>query len=158
MQSFRTWPFLSPALVPNFPSDLKNFSSSNIFTQSINQSLHWAIGDFESYWGIGSFNMSQPKPDGDGILPGENAVIKERQFLPLALDGERLCREGEFGAAVAVFRAALDVGTTDSALLSAVYIQLGNAYFHLEKYDEALDFHTRDLHIARYLPLNQVYR
>ncbi|OQV25824.1 G-protein-signaling modulator 1 [Hypsibius exemplaris] len=70
-------------------------------------------------------------------------------FLPLALAGERLCREGDFRAAVAVFRDALTVGTEDIALLSAVYIQLGNAYFHLEQYEEALDFHTRDLHIAR---------
>lgn len=48
--------------------------------------------------------------------------------LELALEGERLCKSGDFAGGIAFFEAALKVGTQDMRTLSAVYSQVG---FHL---------------------------
>ena len=45
----------------------------------------------------------------------------------------------------------LHVGTEDLKTLSAVYSQLGNAYFYLNEYEKALEFHRHDLTLARTL-------
>ncbi|MEJ1271816.1 hypothetical protein NN561_002662 [Cricetulus griseus] len=69
--------------------------------------------------------------------------------LELALEGERLCKAGDFKAGVAFFEAAVQVGTEDLKTLSAIYSQLGNAYFYLKEYSRALQFHKHDLLLAR---------
>ncbi|GAU99719.1 hypothetical protein RvY_10677 [Ramazzottius varieornatus] len=71
--------------------------------------------------------------------------------LTYALEGEALCRAGDFRSGADSFHRALQVGTSDEAVLSAIYIQLGNAYFYLEDYDNALEYHTKDIRIARQL-------
>jgi tetratricopeptide (TPR) repeat protein len=76
-------------------------------------------------------------------------MTQKDDFFTLALEGERCCRVGQFGQAVDIFRQALHLGTEDLSLLTAVHAQLGNAFFHLEQYEDALEHHTRDLHIAR---------
>ena len=53
----------------------------------------------------------------------------EASCLELALEGERLCKAGDFKAGAAFFEAAVQVGTEDLKTLSAIYSQLGNAYF-----------------------------
>lgn len=69
--------------------------------------------------------------------------------LELALEGERLCKGGDFAGGIAFFEAAIKVGTSDMRTLSAIYSQLGNAYFYLNNYEKALNFHQLDLAIAK---------
>lgn len=69
--------------------------------------------------------------------------------LDLALEGERLCKMGDYNAGVSFFEAAMQVGTEDLQVLSAIYSQLGNAYFHLHDYSKALEFHHHDLTLTR---------
>ncbi|XP_010220841.1 PREDICTED: G-protein-signaling modulator 1 [Tinamus guttatus] len=73
----------------------------------------------------------------------------EASCLELALEGERLCKAGDFKGGVAFFEAAVQVGTEDLKTLSAIYSQLGNAYFYLKEYSKALEYHKHDLTLAR---------
>lgn len=41
--------------------------------------------------------------------------------LELALEGERLCKSGDFSGGVAFFEAAVKEGTDDARTLSAIY-------------------------------------
>ncbi|KAJ8957072.1 hypothetical protein NQ318_007285 [Aromia moschata] len=70
--------------------------------------------------------------------------------LELALEGERLCKAGDCRAGVAFFQAAIQAGTDDLRTLSAIYSQLGNAYFYLGDYGKAMQYHKHDLTLARY--------
>ncbi|XP_034232151.1 G-protein-signaling modulator 2 isoform X2 [Thrips palmi] len=69
--------------------------------------------------------------------------------LELALEGERLCKAGDCRAGVAFFQAAIQAGTDDLRTLSAIYSQLGNAYFYLGDYAKAMQYHKHDLTLAR---------
>ncbi|VVC93774.1 unnamed protein product [Leptidea sinapis] len=69
--------------------------------------------------------------------------------LELALEGERLCKAGDCRAGVAFFQAAIQAGTDDLKTLSAIYSQLGNAYFYLGDYSKAMQYHKHDLTLAR---------
>ncbi|XP_075415920.1 G-protein-signaling modulator 1 isoform X4 [Tenrec ecaudatus] len=73
----------------------------------------------------------------------------EASCLELALEGERLCKAGDFKAGAGLFEAAVQVGTEDLKTLSAIYSQLGNAYFYLKEYTQALAYHKHDLLLAR---------
>uniref|UniRef100_A0A3Q3KLU8 G protein signaling modulator 1b n=1 Tax=Monopterus albus TaxID=43700 RepID=A0A3Q3KLU8_MONAL len=61
----------------------------------------------------------------------------------------RLCKAGDFKGGTAFFEAAVQVGTEDLKTLSAIYSQLGNAYFYLKEYGKALEYHKHDLTLAR---------
>lgn len=52
-------------------------------------------------------------------------------------------------AGVAFFEAAIQAGTDDLRTLSAIYSQLGNAYFYLGEYTKAMQYHKHDLTLAR---------
>uniref|UniRef100_A0A667X5P9 G protein signaling modulator 1b n=1 Tax=Myripristis murdjan TaxID=586833 RepID=A0A667X5P9_9TELE len=75
--------------------------------------------------------------------------MMEASCLELALEGERLCKAGDFKGGTAFFEAAVQVGTEDLKTLSAIYSQLGNAYFYLKEYGKALEYHKHDLTLAR---------
>uniref|UniRef100_A0A673NGP7 G-protein-signaling modulator 1-like n=1 Tax=Sinocyclocheilus rhinocerous TaxID=307959 RepID=A0A673NGP7_9TELE len=75
--------------------------------------------------------------------------MMEASCLELALEGERLCKAGDFKGGTAFFEAAVQVGTEDLKTLSAIYSQLGNAYFYLKEYGKALEYHRHDLTLAR---------
>ena len=55
----------------------------------------------------------------------------------------------EYRAGVAFFEAAIQAGTDDLRTLSAIYSQLGNAYFYLGEYTKAMQYHKHDLTLAR---------
>ncbi|XP_058441907.1 G-protein-signaling modulator 1 isoform X4 [Marmota monax] len=97
--------------------------------------------------------MAAPAPPAADELPGPAArrlySRMEASCLELALEGERLCKAGDFKAGVAFFEAAVQVGTEDLQTLSAIYSQLGNAYFYLKEHARALQFHRHDLLLAR---------
>ncbi|KAK7488079.1 hypothetical protein BaRGS_00020670 [Batillaria attramentaria] len=69
--------------------------------------------------------------------------------MELALQGERLCKAGDCRAGVQFFEAAVQAGTDDLKTLGAIYSQLGNAYFYLQDYPKALEYHKHDLNLAR---------
>ena len=69
--------------------------------------------------------------------------------MELALEGERLCKAGDCRLGVRFFEAAVQVGTDDLQTLSAIYSQMGNAYFYLQDYAKALEYHKHDLNLAR---------
>lgn len=71
--------------------------------------------------------------------------------LELALEGERMCKDGDCRAGVAYFQAAIRAGTDDLRTLSAIFSQLGNAYFYLGDYNKAMKYHRHDLTLARYV-------
>ena len=73
--------------------------------------------------------------------------------MELALEGERLCKAGDCRDGVRFFEAAVQVGTDDLKTLSAIYSQLGNAYFFLQEYSKALEYHKHDLNLARLVSL-----
>ena len=75
--------------------------------------------------------------------------MADRTCNELALEGEHLCREGQWEEGVQRLEAATRTGTSDLKTLSALYSQLGNAYFYLEEYGKALEYHKQDLGIAR---------
>ncbi|XP_054612249.1 G-protein-signaling modulator 1b isoform X1 [Dunckerocampus dactyliophorus] len=80
---------------------------------------------------------------------GKQKHRMEASCLELALEGERLCKAGDFKGGTAFFEAAVQVGTEDLKTLSAIYSQLGNAYFYLKEYGKALEYHKHDLTLAR---------
>ncbi|CAH1785854.1 unnamed protein product [Owenia fusiformis] len=73
----------------------------------------------------------------------------EGTCMELALEGERLCKAGDCRTGVEFFEAAVRVGTDDIQTLSAIYSQLGNAYFCLQEYGKALEYHRHDLNLTR---------
>ncbi|XP_023234019.1 G-protein-signaling modulator 2-like [Centruroides sculpturatus] len=77
------------------------------------------------------------------------AEMDPNTCLELALEGERLCKGGDFRSGVAFFEAAIRIGTDDLRTLSAIYSQLGNAYFYLGDYAKAMEYHKCDLTVAR---------
>ncbi|XP_028666909.1 G-protein-signaling modulator 2 isoform X2 [Erpetoichthys calabaricus] len=83
------------------------------------------------------------------VLKAYCLLRMEASCLELALEGERLCKLGDYRAGVSFFEAAIQVGTEDLQILSAIYSQLGNAYFHLHDYSKALEYHHHDLTLTR---------
>lgn len=58
---------------------------------------------------------------------------------------------------VQFFEAAVEAGTDDLKTLSAIYSQLGNAYFYLQDYAKALEYHKHDLNLARLVCLSMSF-
>lgn len=81
---------------------------------------------------------------------GSSKTMDSVSCLELALEGERLCKIGDFSGGVAFFEAAVKCGTNDMKTLSAIYSQLGNAYFYLSNYPKAMEYHKMDLSVAKY--------
>ncbi|VDP56073.1 unnamed protein product [Heligmosomoides polygyrus] len=69
--------------------------------------------------------------------------------LDLAKEGERFCREGKFRDAIPLFLDALVLGTNDLSILSAIYCQLGNAYYSTNDMQKAFTYHCYDMMIAK---------
>lgn len=78
-------------------------------------------------------------------------AMVERACNELALEGERLCKEGRWEEGVERLESAARAGTHDLKTLSALYSQIGNAYFYLENYSKSLEYHKQDLTLARSL-------
>lgn len=72
-------------------------------------------------------------------------VATEDPVLGLAIQGERLCKEGRWEEGISCMEDALAASPTDPVALSALYSQLGNAYFYVKQYDRALDVYSRAL-------------
>lgn len=79
----------------------------------------------------------------------------------LASEGERLCKSGDCASGIRFFEAALQIyeqikdekrdeaeQTKLMQTLSIIYNQMGNAYFYLQDYQKALEYHKRDLDLS----------
>uniref|UniRef100_A0A0R3RKI6 TPR_REGION domain-containing protein n=1 Tax=Elaeophora elaphi TaxID=1147741 RepID=A0A0R3RKI6_9BILA len=82
-------------------------------------------------------------------------AVEGMDALALAQEGERLCRENSMKAGIKYLEMALkkkiDLGGRSLEALSAIYSQLGNAYFVLRIFDKALEYHRHDLETAKLL-------
>ncbi|VDK77687.1 unnamed protein product [Litomosoides sigmodontis] len=82
-------------------------------------------------------------------------AVEGMDALALAQEGERLCRENNMKAGIKYLEMALnkkiDLGGRSLEALSAIYSQLGNAYFVLRIFDKALEYHRHDLETAKLL-------
>uniref|UniRef100_A0A8D0AHV8 G protein signaling modulator 2, like n=1 Tax=Sander lucioperca TaxID=283035 RepID=A0A8D0AHV8_SANLU len=83
--------------------------------------------------------LSAPHHGASQVLRANHSIPlpcrMESSCLDLALEGERLCKAGDYRAGVSFF--------------DAIYSQLGNAYFHLQEYNKALEYHRHDLTLTR---------
>lgn len=70
-------------------------------------------------------------------------------FVELALEAEKLCKENRLEDAIIKFKQALTRGTTDPVIKTAVYAQVGNAYFYLQQFTLAREYHEKELELAR---------
>lgn len=68
----------------------------------------------------------------------------------LAIEGERLTKQGEHSEAIPLLEAALEASTEgeDEQLLSVLWSLLGNAHFYTGDYKRATVCHTHDLAIC----------
>ena len=67
----------------------------------------------------------------------------------LAIEGERLAKQGEHSEAIPLLEAALELGTDDERLVSVLWSLLGNAHFYLGNYKQAAACHMHDLAVSR---------
>jgi hypothetical protein len=83
-------------------------------------------------------------------------------FNELAAEGERLCQSGDYSNGIKYFECATnlyktmkqaksDDDTKTLQTLCIIYNQLGNAYFCLQNYTKALEFHKNDLKLSEYV-------
>ncbi|KRZ72945.1 G-protein-signaling modulator 2 [Trichinella papuae] len=89
----------------------------------------------------------------------ETDILRENDMdsLKLALEGQQRCQRGDMLGGVWYLEAALGAGTDDLKTLSAVYSQLGNAYFVLQQYGKALEYHRHDHTLARYVVFTLIF-
>ncbi|PIC18365.1 hypothetical protein B9Z55_024284 [Caenorhabditis nigoni] len=76
-------------------------------------------------------------------------AMQDRSCYKLTQEGERLFRMQKYEQGIDLLKKALEVGTDDFSLLSAIYCQLGNAHTMLKDYEQALKFHTYDILVER---------
>ena len=64
-----------------------------------------------------------------------------------------LVENAEIAKIVGIFflEKALEIGTSDMLLVTAVYSQLGNAYYARKDYAKAYEYHSRDLLLSRFV-------
>ena len=87
-------------------------------------------------------------PDSDSEAGG---VREAPTCQELAIEGESLTKQGEHKEAIPLLESALELGTDDLQLLSALWSLLGNAHFYLGNYDKAAQCHAHDLAICNEL-------
>uniref|UniRef100_A0A915CG10 G-protein-signaling modulator 2 n=2 Tax=Parascaris univalens TaxID=6257 RepID=A0A915CG10_PARUN len=82
-------------------------------------------------------------------------AVEGMDALALAQEGERLCRENNMKAGIKYLEMALEkkvnLGGRSIETVSAIYSQLGNAYFALRDFNKALEYHQYDLETAKLL-------
>ena len=66
----------------------------------------------------------------------------------LALEGERLSKQGDYKQAIPLFESALEIGSDDLQLLSVLWSLLGNAHFFVGDYEKAVICHAHDLAVC----------
>uniref|UniRef100_A0A5S6R0X2 G-protein-signaling modulator 2 n=2 Tax=Trichuris muris TaxID=70415 RepID=A0A5S6R0X2_TRIMR len=81
----------------------------------------------------------------------ETDSVSSNQFscADLVREGERRCNTGDLETGISCFEMAITIGTDDVKVLSAIYSQLGNAYFYKKNLNKALEYQRYDLMLAR---------
>ncbi|PAV62115.1 hypothetical protein WR25_07512 [Diploscapter pachys] len=75
----------------------------------------------------------------------------QKSCLEWGQEAERHCRKGRTREGILCFEKALEVGTDDLQVLSAIYCQMGCTYFNINDLDAALRFHTLDMELEKTL-------
>lgn len=75
----------------------------------------------------------------------------QKTCIEWAVEGERLCKLGQCQKGIEYFLKAIEAGTEDKRVLSAIYSQMGNAFFYLQNYTKAFQYHKLDLQLARFV-------
>ncbi|KAJ8379751.1 hypothetical protein SKAU_G00005290 [Synaphobranchus kaupii] len=117
--------------------------------RSATMSSYWCAGKGDVVDNWCRCDLSAFSKDGLPSCSPLRQPLMEASCLELALEGERLCKARDFKGGAVFFEAAVEVGTEDLKTLSAIYSQLGNAYFYLKEYAKALEYHRHDLTLAR---------
>ena len=69
--------------------------------------------------------------------PPPNTLPNSQKNFKVDIQGEQLCKQGKWTDAIDLFKRALELGTNDPEIRTAVYSQVGNAYFYLKDYNAA---------------------
>lgn len=75
---------------------------------------------------------------------GTTGSMESSRCRELALEGERLCRTGDWKSGVIHLEAALQERCSEASTLCFVYSQLGTACFYLRDYEKSLEYHRQD--------------
>ena len=86
-------------------------------------------------------------------------MLKSKQsFSDLASEGERLCKSGDSANGIKYFQMALEIYEQNKHLheqeqkmlptIAIIYNQMGNAFFNLQDYTKALEYHKKDLQLS----------
>jgi tetratricopeptide (TPR) repeat protein len=84
--------------------------------------------------------------------------MEKLTFNELAVEGERLCQCGDYVNGIKHFEHAINIYNKEInqnnedlrnlQTLCIIYNQLGNGYFCLQKYRQALEYHKKDLELS----------
>lgn len=89
-------------------------------------------------------------------------MFNKQSFNEMASEGERLCKSGDCASGIKYFEAALQIYNQQKdekglheqeqakmlQTIAIIYNQMGNAYFNLQDYAKALEFHKKDLELS----------
>jgi G-protein signaling modulator 2 len=98
------------------------------------------------YHSNGDYNDKYLNHEDDVVLPELSPDRPSCQDL--AIEGERLSKQGDYAEAIPVLEAAIETGTCDMQLLSVLWSLLGNAHFYQGDYETAIKCHSHDLAIC----------
>ncbi|CAF0777476.1 unnamed protein product [Brachionus calyciflorus] len=85
-------------------------------------------------------------------------MLNKQSFNELASEGERLCKAGDCSYGIKYFQMALEIYEQNKHVheleqkmlptIAIIYNQMGNAYFNLQDYSKALEYHKKDLQLS----------
>lgn len=85
-------------------------------------------------------------------------MVNKQSFNDLAKEGERLCKSGDCVNGIKYFQMALQIYEQDKHVheqeqkmlptIGIIYNQMGNAFFNLQDYVKALEYHKKDLELS----------
>lgn len=85
-------------------------------------------------------------------------MFNKQSFSDLASEGERLCKSGDSANGIKFFQMALEIYEQNKHLqeqeqkmlptIAIIYNQMGNAFFNLQDYTKALEYHKKDLQLS----------
>lgn len=128
-------------------SDMEDYELENTHRTATKASLTFLLGDLdprdlvEDGLSITDFGTDTDSETGGGVR--ETPSCQD-----LAIEGERLAKQGEHREAIPLLEAALELGSDDERLVSVLWSLLGNAHFYLGNYKQAATCHTHDLAVS----------
>ena len=75
-------------------------------------------------------------------------LFSSNESLMYALEGQKLCKRGKCLQGIVFFEKALIKEMTNSYITIAIYNEIGNAYYFLQHYNKAMEYHHNVLDLA----------